>query len=186
MRSAPFGLIGPTRELAFRYARDAGVLTHGHPSGYLSAAYFAALVFDTARDVPLREAMDLADQLLAREVETEEMQAILVRARALADRGAPSIRDIEALGGGWTGEEALAIALVVALTAPTRGEQTEAFWRAVAHGGDSDSTGSLVGNLLGAMYGHEALPRAWLAELELADLIEKMAAELWAAYARDS
>jgi ADP-ribosylglycohydrolase len=33
MRSAPFGFIARAREDAFEAARDAGVLTHGHPSG---------------------------------------------------------------------------------------------------------------------------------------------------------
>jgi hypothetical protein len=49
MRVAPCGLGAATRELAFELARDTGVITHGHPSGYLSAAYFAALVWDLAR-----------------------------------------------------------------------------------------------------------------------------------------
>ncbi len=49
MRSAPFGLAARTRSDAFRNARDAAVLTHGHPSGYLSAAYLAALIFDLVR-----------------------------------------------------------------------------------------------------------------------------------------
>jgi ADP-ribosylglycohydrolase len=37
---------------------------------------------------------------------------------------------------------------------------------AVNHGGDSDSTGSVCGNLLGAIHGETALPPGWVAELE--------------------
>lgn len=48
MRAAPFGLAAGSRDEAFEWARTTGVLTHGHPSGYLSAAYFASLVFDLA------------------------------------------------------------------------------------------------------------------------------------------
>ena len=41
-------------------------------------------------------------------------------------------------------------------------------------------TGGLhLGNLLGAMYGAEALPAAWVEELELVDLIERVADDLW-------
>ena len=58
----------------------------------------------------------------------------------------------------------------------------EALWRSVLHGGDSDSTGSLLGNLLGAMCGSAALPAHWLAELELADLLERIGADLWTAH----
>jgi ADP-ribosylglycohydrolase len=184
MRSAPFGLVATHREQAFQWARDAGVLTHGHPSGYLSAAYFASLVFDLARDVPLAQALNEADALLALEADAVEMQRAVQHARDVAARGTPSVSDIEALGGGWTGEEALAIAITCVLTL---GESTaengaEALWRSVLHGGDSDSTGSLLGNLLGAMCGSAVLPAPWLAELELADLLERIGADLWTAH----
>jgi ADP-ribosylglycohydrolase len=94
-----------------------------------------------------------------------------------------SRRTIERLGGGWVGEEALAIALFCALTAggSDTGSVAAALWRACAHAGDSDSTGSLTGNLLGAMLGVEALPRAWLEDLELRDVIESVALDLHAA-----
>ena len=46
---------------------------------------------------------------------------------------------------------------------------------AVNHSGDSDSTGSIAGNILGAMYGVEAIPTRWLDELELRDEIEQLA-----------
>jgi ADP-ribosylglycohydrolase len=52
----------------------------------------------------------------------------------------------------------------------------------VAHAGDSDSTGSLTGNLLGAMFGCESLPEAWLADLELREVIERVAADLHATF----
>jgi ADP-ribosylglycohydrolase len=41
----------------------------------------------------------------------------------------------------------------------------------------------LTGNLLGAMHGTEALPQTWLSELEMRDLIERVAVDLWAARA---
>ena len=64
MRSAPFGLSSPTPEAAFRFGRDLGVLTHGHPSGYLSAAYFAAVIRGVSREQPLVDVMAGADELL--------------------------------------------------------------------------------------------------------------------------
>jgi ADP-ribosyl-[dinitrogen reductase] hydrolase len=66
------------------------------------------------------------------------------------------------------GEEALAIALLCAATCEGSAPEAvaEALWRSVAHAGDSDSTGSMVGNLLGAMHGVESLPAQWVRELE--------------------
>jgi ADP-ribosyl-[dinitrogen reductase] hydrolase len=55
---------------------------------------------------------------------------------------------------------------------------TEGVLMAVNHSGDSDSTGSLTGNLLGALFGVEAIPRHWLDKLELHDVIERLATDL--------
>jgi len=48
----------------------------------------------------------------------------------------------------------------------------------VNHGGKSDSTGSLAGNILGAFYGEECLPAAWLDVLEAPEAVRGMASLL--------
>ncbi len=50
---------------------------------------------------------------------------------------------------------------------------------AVNHGGDSDSTGSIAGNLLGAMHGVRAIPSEWLEALELREVISEVAGDLF-------
>jgi ADP-ribosylglycohydrolase len=57
------------------------------------------------------------------------------------------------LGGGWVGEEALAIAVTCAIGAP---DFHDGVLAAVNHSGDSDSTGAIAGNLLGAIGGTRA------------------------------
>ncbi len=49
---------------------------------------------------------------------------------------------------------------------------------AVNHGGDSDSTGAITGNILGALWGESAIDRKWREELELRDVIWEMAMDL--------
>ncbi len=49
---------------------------------------------------------------------------------------------------------------------------------AVNHSGDSDSTGSITGNILGAFLGKGAIPRKWLEELEHVNIIEETAMQL--------
>ena len=49
---------------------------------------------------------------------------------------------------------------------------------AVNQGGDSDSTGAIAGNLLGAMYGFDALPPDLVEAVEARDLIETVADDL--------
>ena len=83
---------------------------------------------------------------------------------------------IERLGGGWVGEEALAISLYCALAA---GEDFARRVLAVNHSGDSDSTGAITDNLLGLMLGVDAIPDRWLVELELREEIEALAGDLF-------
>lgn len=51
---------------------------------------------------------------------------------------------------------------------------------AVNHDGDSDLTGAIAGNLLGAMHGVEAIPARWLEPLELRNVISEVAEDLYA------
>lgn len=50
---------------------------------------------------------------------------------------------------------------------------------AVNHSGDSDSTGAVTGNILGAAVGYDALPQFFKDDLELRDLILHMADDLY-------
>jgi ADP-ribosylglycohydrolase len=99
------------------------------------------------------------------------------KAIALADNDKPNVTNIESIGGGWTGEEALAIALYCAVRHFDNFE--EALIAAVNHAGDSDSTGAITGNILGAAIGYEAIPQFFLDDLELHDVILHMADDLY-------
>jgi ADP-ribosylglycohydrolase len=80
------------------------------------------------------------------------------------------------LGEGWVAEEALAVGVYCALAA---GEDFAAGVRlAVNHGGDSDSTGAIAGNLLGTALGVSAIPQRWLDRLELKTEMEALADDI--------
>jgi ADP-ribosylglycohydrolase len=181
-RSAPAGLVASDRREAFELGRVAGALTHGHPSAYLAAGYLASLVFDLVRDVPLMEAMENADAAVRSEPRGGKLLHMITLARGAAGSGPPAADVVEALGKGWVGHEALAIALLCALTADTSTSAgvAQALWRAVCHSGDSDGTGSITGNILGAMVGVELLPAEWLGQIEMRQLIERLATDLYA------
>lgn len=53
---------------------------------------------------------------------------------------------------------------------------------AVNHADDSDFTGLMCGNILGAMHGADAIPAHLLAELELRNVIEEMTRDLLTEY----
>jgi ADP-ribosylglycohydrolase len=174
MRSAPFGL-DPSRsaEEAFELAVACAVQTHGHPSGYLAAGAFAAMVRVLLDGRELPAAVQHALGVLAKHDRHEEVSAALVS--ALESSPVPSARDVERLGEGWVAEEALAIGVFCALAYPGPSQVRRALLLAVNHSGDSDSTGSICGNLLGAWYGEDAIPTDWTAAVEGRDAILKLA-----------
>ncbi|MBK8809431.1 MAG: ADP-ribosylglycohydrolase family protein [Acidobacteria bacterium] len=63
---------------------------------------------------------------------------------------------VSVLGGGWVGEEALAISIYCSLV--SENDLSGALLLAVNHSGDSDSTGAITGNILGALHGIGAIP----------------------------
>jgi hypothetical protein len=142
------------------------VVTRGHPSGYLSAAYFASVVWDVARGSALSHAMLQADDQLAGETGGGELIDILARARKLAERGPPRRREDRVarrrLDRRAGPRHRAAMRTHLRPRAPRRLQDDT--WRSAAHGGDSDSTA--------------ALPADWLAVLELRDVIERIATDL--------
>lgn len=180
MRSAPFGLqLDKKSPEIFAEAVAGAVLTHGHPSGYLAAGAFAVIVRALADGASLADGVAEALGLLRFRPGHEETTAALTAARdAAADGPAPAPEVVERLGAGWVAEEALAIGVYAALAFPHPEQVREALLLAVNHSGDSDSTGSVCGNLAGAWHGREALPDDWVRALEGRSTIEQVAADL--------
>jgi ADP-ribosylglycohydrolase len=181
MRSAPFGLDPALNAgTAFDLAVECATQTHGHPSGYLAAGAFAAVVRGLLDDRALPDAIDAVLGLLDSVRGGEEVTAALRAATAMVHRAALGPLEVERLGGGWVAEEALAIAVYSALAHPDPGEARRALLLAVNHSGDSDSTASICGNLLGAWHGEVALPPDWVAEVEGRGTIIELADDLCA------
>ncbi len=177
MRSAPFGLVAPA-DAAFAMAARGAQITHGHPTGYYAAGALAAIVAHLVAGDSLEGAVLRTLRLLERHRGHTETTSALRAALDLAADGAPTAEKVESLGAGWVAEEALAIGVYCALAEPA---VERALLLAVNHSGDSDSTGSICGNLLGARYGDTGLPHAWVAQVEgratIAALADDLAAE---------
>lgn len=180
MRAAPAGLFmastsKPERwiEESFELGCQIAALTHGHPTGQLTAGVLASLVLQLVGGSRLREALARSMDFLADRPDCDETLSALKAAIELADRDADA--DISLLGEGWIAEEALAMGVFAALTAP---DFERGVLRAVNHGGDSDSTGSIAGNLLGAALGIEAIPDRWRDGVELGAATLEIASDL--------
>lgn len=168
MRSAPFGLVPPwvwPVEWQFDAAAEAAGYTHGHPTGQAASGALAVLIGALMRGLDLKGAVDqVLAQLRTREGCAEVEQALQLAVET-AHRG-PSPAHLELLGGGWVAEEALAIALYAALAYPAPDQVLDALALSVTHSGDSDSTGAICGNILGALHGETALPPKLAFEVE--------------------
>ncbi|WP_239116478.1 ADP-ribosylglycohydrolase family protein [Planotetraspora phitsanulokensis] len=176
MRSAPFGLAASDAPGAFRLAAECAQITHGHPTGYVAAGAFAAIVFYLSRGATMSEAVRETLGLIGDLPAHEETTAAVEAAVALAAEGRPSPEALETLGGAWVAEEALAIGVYCALVSEHDIER--ALLLSVNHSGDSDSTGSVCGNLLGARHGEAILPRSWSSRLEGRDTVVELADDL--------
>lgn len=176
MRVAPIGLAMGDASFAYELGCDAAAITHGHPSGYIAAGAFACLISRLTQAVPLDAAVQSLEEVLRAERNSEEVRDAIFRAYEAARRNPGRLDVLETLGEGWVAEEAFAISLYCVLSATNL---EEAIVLAVNHGGDSDSTGSIAGNILGVVQGKEAIPSRWLEALELRDEIESMAGDLW-------
>lgn len=181
MRVAPMGLL----DASFKesggsgfyyktvYLAEAGAhiarVTHLHPLGYLPAALMTLLL---SRIVPLtpdevkesiidiiNDGLDVMMNMYGNDYAKykEYLMALTLKAVNLAHSNISDIQAIMQLGEGWTAEEAWAISLYCVIRHIDN--MKEAIIAAVNHDGDSDSTGSITGNIMGAIYGYEAIKR---------------------------
>lgn len=169
MRSGPIGLLPPwaATSLAWQFdaAAEAAGFTHGHVTGRLASGALAVLVGAIMRDQDLDEAIETSLSILQRHEGHEETTLAIARAVEAAN-GPAGPATVESLGGGWIAEEALAIAVYAALVHPEPSQVLDALSISVTHSGDSDSTGTICGTILGALHGETALPPELAFEVE--------------------
>ena len=189
MRVAPLALLyrpgenysGGLRELDLEGAQLAAI-THGHSLGYMPAAAVTHIISRilTDENPDLKEivldARDMMEQLFAGDRHLEELIRIMNLAVELSENDADDLENIHALGEGWVAEETLGISLYCALR--YKDDFSAGIIASVNHKGDSDSTGAVTGNILGALLGYSAMEEKWKENLELKDVILEMADDL--------
>lgn len=99
------------------------------------------------------------------------------KAVKLSEKNYSDLDAIHKLGEGWVAEETLAIAVYCALKYENNFEK--AIVTSVNHNGDSDSTGAVTGNIIGAYLGMDAIPQKFLDNLEISNVISEIAEDLY-------
>ena len=192
MRVAPVGLYGAAHDWSpantARLAGELAELTHLHPLSTYSSATLAVIVqlCASSEDAVDKEMFKgivdkslkiVSDVYGADAAAMDEFRKIVGNAMSLEDDPQSDWQIIEdRIGEGWVAEETLAIALFSTLRHVD--DFSGCLISAVNHGGDSDSTGAVAGNIIGAILGDDAIPGKFKKEIQLRDLLLHAADDL--------
>lgn len=204
MRTAPLAILGYIHCYAdgdYGYcdmvAAEAARITHKHPLGFLPSAVLNDILmqlFESDEENPrslfgcVLMALNRLPSIVSEDDggktygelwpdEVVKLKEVIRQAIVLVTSDLPDHVAIEKIGGGWTGHEALAIAIYSVLKYYESFE--DAIVCAVNHSGDSDSTGAICGNIMGAIHGRKSIPNYYTKDLELIDIIEEIANDLY-------
>lgn len=188
MRVAPIGLYFEDKRYSIdeidRIGAETAALTHGHSLGYIPAAGLVHMIHLIAHndDISILEAVKDMEGAVVRQFSNDnhlqeflnlvDKAVILSKDEYIADLDA-----IRELGQGWVAEETLAIAIYCSLKYGS--DFDKALIASVNHSGDSDSTGAVTGNIVGAYVGLKGIPKKYLDHLELKEIIMDIADDLF-------
>ena len=132
-------------------------------------------------DITLLEAVTSSvrtmQQIFNRAKYIDDFVELIELAVKLSQSGDSDLDNIHKLGEGWVAEETLAIAVYCSLR--YQDDFDKAVCTAVNHNGDSDSTGTVCGNILGAYLGYNAIPQKFKTNLEFHDVLLTLADDLY-------
>lgn len=187
MRVAPIALLlAPdstisTKTIDIISARSAAI-THSHELGYIPAAFLTHIISEILRGSNLynaiKSAQNAMSELFDRNENLDYFAQLIDKAVELAtnDREEDDLDAIRELGQGWVAEETVAIAVYCSLK--YQDDFEKAIIASVNHSGDSDSTGAVTGNIIGAMVGYSNIPSKFIENLELRVELEELAKAL--------
>ncbi len=187
MRVAPIGLHRFSRSCDIEHIDMTGArvaaLTHGHELGYIPAAALVHIIQRISRvdEVTILEAVKdmliVIGKLFEDAKHINYFTTLINQAIELAESDIEDLEAIKKLGEGWVAEETLAIAIYCSLK--YKDDFEKAIIASVNHSGDSDSTGAVTGNILGAYIGYYEIPKKFKENLELHDIILDAADDLY-------
>ncbi|MBE7708334.1 MAG: ADP-ribosylglycohydrolase family protein [Cyanobacteria bacterium SIG27] len=178
MRVAPIGLkYYKDPEFAFKIACKCAAMTHGNPDGFLPAGVFAGIIAYLTQGEDLNTAILKASEILIKYKNHQNTLEKITFAKQQLDIDSKDPFAIAKIGKGWVADEALGIAIYCALK--YENDFTNGIIASINHGGDSDTTGAITGNILGAKLGAETIPENWIKNICLSDEIKMLSSDLF-------
>lgn len=185
MRVAPVGLFFKDISKISQtdmVSAEASAITHCHELGYIPSACFAHIVnLVSHSDISLKDAVkdsiSHTKKLFKDCKHIDYFCQLMNKALKLSGKNINDLDAIHELGEGWVAEETLAIAVYCALKYENDFEK--AIIASVNHNGDSDSTGAVAGNIIGAYLGMKSIPEKFIQNLEIKNVISEIAEDLY-------
>lgn len=194
MRVAPIGIFNAAHSNLYKYDDTAHLagwtaeLTHKHIASTFASALLATTVENCIHD----EKVDrmtfswivdggltmMSKYFPGHDEELNGFSRLMHRALELGQDTTPDTIAIRELGEGWVGDEAIAIAVFSVMRHIDSFE--DCIVCAVNHDGDSDSTGAIAGNIIGAILGYWAIPSYYIENLEIEHVLVSAADDLCA------
>ncbi len=174
MRVAPLGFIYQHDETRLKeIAIASSEITHRHPTAIaatVAAAYLVKLALD---DVPTVDYMPHVYEFATGI--SDEMDLAILRVGHVLGWTNEDLA-LDHIGQGWTGEEAVALALYCVLRYPD--DYVACMRRAANTNGDSDSIACIAGGIMGARLGLDVIPLDWRSRCENISYISALAQRL--------
>lgn len=192
MRVAPIGIFSAAHpnkldlEHAGNLAGYASAITHKHPLSTYSSMAFAMIVTECIakenidqekfKFIVIDRVFKLLGSRFKRDTHLADLFNLILKAMWYATAKESDTDAIRALGKGWVAEETLAIAIFSVIRYIDDFEKC--IRCAVNHSGDSDSTGAVAGNIIGAIQGYNVIPKKFLTNLEIHNVLVSVADDL--------
>lgn len=192
MRVAPIGIFSAAHpkildiEYAGHLSGSAANITHKHRLSTYSSMALSMIVADCIaydkvdrsrfRFIVVDHVFKLLRFYFKDDKYLDELSNLMSKALDLAITDKTDNDAINELGEGWVAEETLAIAVFCVMRYIDNFEKCIVC--SVNHNGDSDSTGAVAGNIIGAILGYNAIPMKYLVNLELHDVLVTVADDL--------
>lgn len=194
MRVAPIGIFNAAHRHIYNYTDTAHLagwaaeITHKHIASTFASALLATTVENCIHD----ETVDrmtfswiidggltmMPKYFPGHDEELGRFSRLIHQALSLGQDFIPEDSAIRELGEGWVGDEAIAIAVFSVMRHIDSFE--DCIVCAVNHDGDSDSTGAIAGNIIGAIFGYSVIPSYYLENLEIESILVSAADDLCA------
>lgn len=194
MRVAPIGIFNAVHSNLYKYDDTAHLagwtaeMTHKHIASTFASALMATTVENCIHDEKVDRMIFswivdggltmMPKYFPGHDEDMAKFSALIHCAMELGKSTTPETEAIRELGEGWVGDEALAIAVFSVIRHINSFE--DCIVCAVNHDGDSDSTGAIAGNIIGAILGYSAIPSYYIENLEIEPVLVSAADDLCA------